>query len=83
MILTGCMGETSWKEFWFWIIFSLFFPVSVVIWNIWHALKGPNHFKKYISRFHFLRFKNMCHRESIKAQAKVLNSISTLTKVIH
>ena len=45
-IITACMGETSCREFWFWIIFSLFFPISIVIWNIGHAFAGPKHFDK-------------------------------------
>ena len=66
-IITACMGETSCREFSFWIIFrqgvkntsilyslrriiipifSIFFPISVVIWNIGHAIVGPRHFDK-------------------------------------
>ena len=45
-IITACMGETSCKEFAFWMLFSLFFPISVVIWNIGHAFMGPKHFDK-------------------------------------
>jgi len=63
-IITACMEETSCREFWFWIIFSLFFPISIVIWNIGHAFAGPKHFDRY----------------KVKARSKVLNSISTLTK---
>jgi hypothetical protein len=51
-------------EYLYWTLFSLFFPVSLVIWHIFHIAKGENHY----------------HRYEILARARVLNSMSVLTK---
>ena len=59
------MGEASCGEVFWWLGFSIFFPFSIVLWNIGHAALGPSHFNKY----------------KVKARSKVLNSISALTKV--
>jgi len=61
--LEGSRGAQL-RELFSWLLFSLFFPVSMVVWHTRLALKGETH---------FLRYENA-------ARSRVLNSLSVLTK---
>jgi len=61
--LEGSSGDQL-KELFSWLFFSLFFPVSMVVWHSKLAVKGESH---------FLRYENA-------ARSRVLNSLSVLTK---
>lgn len=61
--LEGSQGEQI-REYIFWTVFSMFYPISLVIWHIYHICKGENNFLRY---------------ETI-ARSRVLTSLSALTK---
>jgi len=61
--LEGSRGAQL-RELFSWLFFSLFFPVSMVVWHTRLALRGESH---------FLRYENA-------ARSRVLNSLSVLTK---
>jgi len=63
---TFAIGKCSKKEYLFWFMFSLGFPIFVVGWSFYYGIKalvqGIDHFKK------------------VETQTKVLNSINSMTK---
>lgn len=56
-------GDCGWAEWSFWMVFSIFFPISVVIYQVVVVCRGRAYYKERHARI------------------KVLNSISTMTKV--
>eukprot|EP00090_Calanus_glacialis_P035628 TRINITY_DN6077_c0_g1_i1.p1 TRINITY_DN6077_c0_g1~~TRINITY_DN6077_c0_g1_i1.p1 ORF type:complete len:392 (-),score=28.86 TRINITY_DN6077_c0_g1_i1:64-1182(-) len=54
----------GWRTYVYWIGFSAVYPVSTIIWHVYHLSKGMRHFNRF----------------EVAATSAVLNSISQMTK---
>jgi len=61
--LKGSKGEQI-KEYLLWTIFSIFYPISLIAFNVFHICKGEANFQRY----------------EVQSRSQVLASLSALTK---